>query len=271
MEQIDKQFTGSIPQFYDKYLVPLIFESFAKDLALRAASSATTDLLELAAGSGVVTRELTEILGKNSKYRVTDINQAMLDHAKMQQEQDDRITWQQADALNLPFLDNTFDTVICQFGVMFFPDKIAGYHEAKRVLKPNGRFIFSVWDRIEENEFAHIVTEVAAISFPDNPPNFLARTPHGYHNTKLIKEELSVAGFSKINITTINEVSIGDSASHPAVAYCQGTPLRAEIEARDASLLDHITTQATKAIQSKFGVNGPVEGKIRGHVIEASY
>ena len=135
MENNDKQFTGSIPQFYDTYMVPLIFEEFANDLALRAASAPVEHILEIAAGSGVVTRELAPMLSPNSRYSVTDFNQDMLDHAKSKQTKDERISWQQADAMDLPFSANSFDTLICQFGIMFFPDKTQSYKEAKRVFK----------------------------------------------------------------------------------------------------------------------------------------
>lgn len=268
MSENDKVFTGSIPEFYDAYLVPLIFEKYAEDMAARTAAHAPDSILEIAAGSGVVTRSLAPRLAAGARYTVTDLNQPMLDHAASRQGEDDRIYWQQADALNLPFGDASFDAVICQFGVMFFPDRGAGYREAHRVLAPQGRFIFNVWDHIKANEFAHIVTETAATIFPDDPPQFLARTPHGYHHVDQISEELKAAGFSDISVATLEEDSIGTSPRHPAVAYCQGTPLRNEIEARDATLLEHVTQQATEAIAAKFG-DGEVVGKIKGHVITA--
>lgn len=269
MSEIDKKFVGSIPEFYDTYLVPLIFEKYAEDIAARVADLAPSKVLEIAAGSGVVTRNLASRLRADAVYTVTDLNEAMLDHAALKQGKDPRITWQQADALMLPFDDGLYDAVICQFGVMFFPDRIAGYKEAKRVLKKDGCFIFNVWDHIEANDFARIVTEAAATVFPEDPPRFLARTPHGYHDVDQISKDLKAAGFNDISVSTLEEDSVGNSPKHPAVAYCQGTPLRNEIEARDPSMLDHVTEQAAKAIASKFGV-GPVRGKVKGHVITAS-
>ena len=268
MTESDKVFAGSIPEIYDTYLVPLIFEGFAEDLAGRAAALAPKTVLETAAGSGVVTRALAAKLASDARYVVTDLNRPMLDRAASQQEPDNRIAWRQADALNLPFDDASFDAVCCQFGVMFFPDRVAGYAEARRVLKPGGSFLFNVWDRIETNEFADAVTDAAGEVFPDDPPQFLARTPHGYHDLALIREELGNAGFSRISITTLEEASRAPSPRHPAVAYCQGTPLRNEIEARKASLLDVVTDRATEAIAERYG-DGPVSGKIRGHVIVA--
>ena len=192
----------------------------------------------------------------------------MLDHAASKQGSDDRITWRQADALDLPFDGDSFDAVVCQFGVMFFPDRVAGYAEAWRVLKPGGSFLFNVWDHNDANEFAHVVTEAAASAFPDDPPRFLARTPHGYHDVELIRDELGKAGFSQISIATLEKTSSAPSPRHPAVAYCEGTPLRNEIETRDAGLLDHVTDRATEAIAARFG-SGPVAGKIRGHIVAA--
>ena len=192
----------------------------------------------------------------------------MLDHAAAQQPRDRRLTWQQADALALPFEDRTFDVVACQFGAMFFPDKVQGYREARRVLKPGGRFFFNVWDRIEDNEFADVVTQALAAVFPDDPPRFMARTPHGYHDVERIRAELKAAGFADVSVDTVSERSKAPSPRDPAVAYCQGTPLRNEIEARDASRLDEATQKAAEALERRFG-NGPVDGRIQAHVISA--
>jgi ubiquinone/menaquinone biosynthesis C-methylase UbiE len=265
---VDKSFAGSIPELYDDYLVPLIFETFASDLATRVASLSPDAVLETAAGSGVVTRAVAPHLGDAARYVVTDLNQPMLDVAAERQGQDERITWQQANALELPFDDGSFDAVLCQFGVMFFPDRVAGYREARRVLKDRGRFLFNVWDRIEENEFADVVTRAAAEIFPDNPPRFLARTPHGYNDIGSIRQEMKAAGFSDMSIETIAATSVAPSPRHPAVAYCQGTPLRNEIEERDASLLQVVTDKATKAIAERYGT-GSVCAKIQGHVVTA--
>lgn len=268
MTDNDKVFAGSIPEFYDSYLVPLIFESFAEDIAGRVEKLSPDSILEIAAGSGVVTRALAPKLKSGATYIVSDLNQPMLDHAASKQTPDDRITWQQADALDLPFDIEQFDAVLCQFGVMFFPDRIAGFREARRVLKATGHLVFNVWDEISNNEFADCVANAAAEVFPDDPPQFLARTPHGYFDRDLIKSELDQAGFSNVKIETLECDSIADAPDIPAIAYCQGTPLRNEIEARDPVLLTHVTELATKAIATQFGP-GPVRGKIKGHVITA--
>jgi len=268
MNDTDKLFIGSIPEVYDTYLVPLIFEAYADDLADRVALLAPRTVLEIAAGSGVVARALAPRLASDARYTVSDLNQPMLNYAAARQGPDDRIAWHQADAMALPFDDAAFDAVVCQFGVMFIPDRVAAYGEARRVLKPGGSFLFNVWDRLETNEFAHAVTETMAAVFPDDPPNFLARTPHGYHDVALIREELAAAGFAEISTTTLELISRAPSPRHPAIAYCQGTPLRSEIEARATDRLDDVTDRATDAIAARFGA-GPVSARMRGHVVTA--
>jgi ubiquinone/menaquinone biosynthesis C-methylase UbiE len=269
MAENDKVFAGAIPKFYDTLMVPMIFEAYAADMAALVAGFAPGAVLETAAGSGVVTRALAPRLAADARYVVTDLNQPMLDYAATRQRADGRIEWRQADALDLPFEDASFDVVCCQFGAMFFPDRVAGYAEARRVLRPGGHFVFNVWDRIEENAFADDVTHAVAAVFPHDPPRFLVRTPHGYHDVARIREDLHRAGFANVGIETREHVSRAPSARDAAIAYCQGTPLRNEIEARDASLLQFATDRATEAIASHHG-DGPVAGKIQAHVIVAA-
>ena len=255
MLETDKIFAGSIPENYDRYMVPLIFEPFAADFAQRAASLSPSTVLEVAAGTGVVSRALAPKLSSSASYTVTDLNQPMLDYAASRQPPDSRIKWRQADALGLPFENAVFDLVCCQFGAMFFSDR-------------SSAFLFSVWDRIEENVFADDVTNALARIFPNDPPRFLARTPHGYHDTALIRSELKSAGFSRVVIETRAEQSRAASPRLPAVAYCQGTVLRNEIEARDSGNLEAATDYAASAIADRHG-SGEVAAKIQAHVIVA--
>jgi ubiquinone/menaquinone biosynthesis C-methylase UbiE len=268
MLEADRVFAGSIPENYDRYMVPLIFEPYAADIARRAAAIAPRAVLETAAGSGVVTRALAPVLPADASYVVTDLNQPMLDYAASRQPADARISWRQADALALPFADASFDLVCCQFGAMFFPDRTAGYREARRVLRPGGCFLFNVWDRIEENVFADEVTRALAEMFPGDPPRFLARTPHGYHDTALIRRELDDAGFANVTIETKAELSRAPSPRIPAVAYCQGTLLRNEIEIRNPGGLPAATDRAAAAIAARHG-NGAVTAQIQAHIIAA--
>jgi ubiquinone/menaquinone biosynthesis C-methylase UbiE len=268
VSEIDRVFAGSIPEIYDRYLVPLIFEGFAQDISQRIAALSPGAVLETAAGSGVVTRAVAPRLSRNAHYVVTDLNQPMLDHAAARQAADDRISWRKADAQELPFEDASFDLVCCQFGVMFFPDRQSGYREAKRVLRPGGCFLFNVWDRIEENVFSDDVTNALAEVFPDDPPRFLARTPHGYHDKAVILSDLDKAGFSHVVIETKAKLSRAPSPHHAAIAYCQGTPLRNEIEAKGAEKLEAATEHAASVIASRHG-SGEVVAKIQAHVITA--
>ena len=160
-------------------------------------------MLETAAGTGVLTRALSEQLPACAIVS-TDLNQPMLDRARARQSDDGRIEWRQADALALPFDDESFDAVACQFGVMFFPDKVRGFKEARRVLRPGGHFVFNVWDRLSENEFADTVAEALVALFPQDPPDFIARIPHGYHDVARIEEDLRAAGFSDISVEAVD-------------------------------------------------------------------
>jgi ubiquinone/menaquinone biosynthesis C-methylase UbiE len=267
--ELDKVFPGSIPEVYDSYLAPLIFVGFAEDMAQRVAARAPTSILETAAGTGVVTRALAPKLARNARYVVTDLNQPMLDHAAERQGVDGRITWRQADALALPFDDTSFDVVCCQFGVMFFPDRVAGYREAKRVLKPQGRFVFNVWDRIEQNVLANEVTNALAGIFPSDSQRFISRPAYSYHDTSLILDELEKAGFSNVTIETRSERTSAPSPYHAAIAYCQGTPLRNEIEARGADKLQAATEHVSASIARRHG-NGEVKAEIQGLVVTAA-
>jgi ubiquinone/menaquinone biosynthesis C-methylase UbiE len=268
MSDIDRVFAGSIPEIYDRYLVPLIFQSYADDMARRVGAGAPTQILEIAAGSGVVTRAMVPLLRRDATYIATDLNQPMLDYAKRRLAGNDRISWRQADALALPFADASFEVVCCQFGAMFFPDRRRAYHEAKRVLGPDGLFVFNVWDRIEENVFSRDVTDALGELFLANPPRFLARTPHGYHDTTLIERELKAVGFSEVRIETRAAQSRAPSPRHVAIAYCQGTPLRNEIETRGTNALEAATGHVADAIAKRHG-SGEVSAKIQAHVITA--
>jgi SAM-dependent methyltransferase len=264
--ETNKIFTGSIPKLYEKYLVPLIFEPYAADLVSRLPLASLKRVLEIAAGTGVVTRALAAALPESVSIVATDLNQSMLDMAS-EVGTKRPVEWRLADAMDLPFADGTFDAVICQFGVMFFPDKAKAFSEVHRVLRPGGVFVFNVWDRIEENEFVNTVTTALASLFPENPPRFHARVPHGYAARATIERDLATGGFTALpKITTMPARSRARSPRIPAMAYCQGTPLRNEIEALDPSRLGDATEVAMKALVQRFGA-GPIEGKIQAHII----
>ncbi len=268
MQSADVGFTGSIPALYDRYLGPALFEPYAIDLAGRLADLAIGDLLEVAAGTGRATRALARTLSQAVTITATDLNQAMVDFA-VTQPGTERVSWRQADALALPFADGCFDAVVCQFGVMFFPDKIGGYREALRVLKPGGRFVFNVWDRIEANDFAQATIDSVRAVFPADPPTFLARTPHGYHRTDAITDELHAAGFTSVTLDTVAHTSRLSSPRDLAIGFCQGSPLRNEIEARRPGAIAAVTDAATAGVAARPR-GGPIAGRMQAHVIVAS-
>jgi SAM-dependent methyltransferase len=199
------------------------------------------------------------------KITATDLNQPMLNYAATRGTQRP-VSWQQADVMDLPFDDDSFDAVVCQFGAMFFPDRPRAFAEICRVLRSGGTLVFNVWDRIEANEFAQTVTEAVATLFPD-PQGFLARVPYGYHDGEVIGADLSAGGFvSPSRFDTVEARSRADSCRVPAIGFCQGTPLRHDIEAHDPARLEEATSVVAAAIAGRFGPTD-VDGKIRAYVI----
>ena len=262
----DAVFSGAVADLYDEHMVPLIFTPYAKDVARRAAALAPRRVLETAAGTGAVTRELARALPEGTEIVATDLNPAMIERARSVGTARP-VRWQQADAMKLPFDDASFDLVVCQFGAMFFPDRAEGYREARRVLRPGGTFLFNVWDRIEENDFPYVVLQTLAVCFPADPPRFIERTPHGYFQREAIVADLANAGFTQpAQIDTVAERSRASSAQIPAIAFCQGTPMRAEIESRQPPTLAEVTAACAAALTERFGT-GAIDGKIQAHVV----
>ncbi len=266
--QSDSFFTDAVAEFYETILVPLIFEPYADDLANRAKALEPISVLEVACGTGVVTRSLAIALPATCEITATDLNPAMIDYGKSVGTARP-VTWRQADMLALPFDDDLFDVVVCQFGVMFLPDRVDAYREIRRVLRPGGAFLFNIWSDIEHSEFAAVVTEAVSALYPENPPVFLARTPHGHGCPDEIEAETKAAGFKTCHMTQRDDISAAANPEIPAVAYCHGTPLRNEIEARDPGGLEKATKAATEALRARFG-NGPIEGRISAIVVSAS-
>lgn len=246
----DRSFTGSIAEIYDALMVPMIFEEPARLLAESVAAFDAVDVLETAAGTGALTRELVR-LGKRHHIVATDLNEPMV-IAGADRLVSERVRWQVADAQELPFPEHSFDVVVCQFGAMFLPDKVHGYGEALRVLRPGGRFAFNVWDRIENNAVALAVTEALCAAASGPSLEFLRRTPHGYSDLDRISAELAAAGFEQISGEYVDGAS-RTTAEIGALAYCQGTPLRGEIERHPALDLESATKIATAELRRRFG------------------
>lgn len=261
----DAAFVGSIPDLYERYLGPMLFEPYARDMARRFAGFEGA-LLETAAGTGRVTRALAQAAPR-AQITATDLNQPMLDTAAALTGAPN-VAWRQADAQALPFDDASFEAVACQFGVMFFPDKAAGFSEARRVLKPGGRLVFNVWDDLAANDISRVVGEAVAGMFPKDPPAFLERTPFGYHDRAAIEAALQAAGFQGVTIEAVTLGLSSPSARDAATGLCAGTPLRGEIEARDPEGLDGAIEAATAALTEAFG-GGHVVGNGRALVVSA--
>jgi SAM-dependent methyltransferase len=263
----DTMFTGAVPQIYGELLVPMIFAPYARDLATRVHGREISTLLEIAAGTGAVTRELADRLPASVSIVATDLSQPMLDQAA-RTGTTRPVKWQQADAMQLPFADASFDAVVCQFGVMFFPDRAHAYAQVRRVLRPGGAFIFNTWDRIEANDFPDAVQSALIDLYPDDPPRFMTRIPHGYFDPAIIRDDLARARF--LATPTITPVRTRCSAPSPhtvAAAFCQGTPMRPELESRGPDELARATAAAADAIARRFGA-GAIEGGISALVVE---
>lgn len=254
------QFVGSIPDVYDRLLVPMIFQEAAERLASLVAEAAPSDILETAAGTGVLTRALMQSC-PDAAITATDLSTPMLEVADARGPRSEHVRRRQADALDLPFEQASFDVVVCQFGVMFFRDRVRGYLEARRVLRPEGFFIFNVWDRIENNEVPYVIESALNQAVPAKPMTFMRRLPHGYFSPAQLRADLTEAGLTTVRITEVD--AVGRSTPHEAaVAFCQGTPLRLEIENHDTVDVARATEIAEQALAHHFGT-GPFAAPIR--------
>jgi SAM-dependent methyltransferase len=258
MREADRAFTGSIPELYDRYLGPMLFEPYAVAVASRFRGFQGA-LLETASGTGRFTRALAEAADPRATIIATDLNEPMLVRAA-EMVRAPNIAWRQADAQSLAFDDGSFDAVVCQFGVMFFPDKAAGFVEARRVLRAGGPFVFSVWDSLHLNDMSRVAHETVASLFPHDPPTFLARVPFGYHDEGHIRDALAVAGFGEIAIERVALETPAGSALDAATGLCRGSPLSGEIEARYPEGLQSVVEAVARALVLEFG-----EGEIVGH------
>ena len=263
----DISFVGSIPQLYDQNVGPTLMVPYAKDVANRLSYLQTGRLLETAAGTGIVTAALAGAL-PGVEIVATDLNQPMLDHAASKPELG-RVRFQQADALELPFNEQTFDAIVCQFGVMFFPDRRAAFREAHRVLKPGGRFVFNVWGSVDENPIVEATLSGLSRRYPSHESWFLERTPCGYRDPAIIQADLAAGGFIDCRIETVVLQGVAASPTAVATGFCQGSPMRAEIEALDPAGLQEATQAAAEAIAERFG-DAEFETTLCALVIETS-
>ncbi len=251
----DRGFTHSTPALYDHYMGPLLFEPYAKFVAERCALLQPAHVLEVAAGTGIVTRAVNRVAPR-AQIVATDINPAMLEFAA-QQMSSDRVRFQPADAQDLPFAEGRFDVVLCQFGVMFFPDKVRANQEARRVLRPNGHYLLVSFNHLEFNPLPKAAGEAVAALFPDDPPNYMDRGPFSYSDPDRIEQDLLVAGFPHVQIETI-ELSSRVNARDAAQGLVFGSPLRSVIEQRDQSALERAADAVEQALAQWHGKDAPI-------------
>ncbi|OWV73571.1 ubiquinone biosynthesis methyltransferase UbiE [Rhizobium sp. R339] len=245
-------FGEGVADLYESLLVPILFEPYALELATIAERLKPTSVLEVAAGTGALTRALRARLDPAAEIVATDLSQAMIDVGAPTLTMS-RTHWMHADAQDLPFAPQMFDLVVCQFGVMFFPDKPKAYGEAARVLRSGGHFLFATWDSIAANDFGRCVDECLANLFPSDPPDFLRRLPYSYFEPRSIKAQVSSAGFDAVSCDRVELTSIA-AAHDVAAAFCLGSPLRAEIEGRAPGRIGEIVDTVAAQVESRYGV-----------------
>jgi ubiquinone/menaquinone biosynthesis C-methylase UbiE len=267
MVDIDVRFSGSVPANYERYLVPLLFRPYAEQLAERARAFGPKRILETAAGTGVVTAALARAL-PGAEIVATDLNQAMLDVAATRVDSPN-VSFRQADALDLPFEDGSFDLIVCQFGVMFYPDKVQGNREARRVLRDGGRYLIAIWDRIERQGLSNLAFESTTELFPDNPPMFMKRGPFSYYDREQIERDLRAAGFNDIHIDRVEEMSRSPSAEDAARGLVYGSPMGVELEEYGPGALDSVFALLSQSARRYEGPNG-FEAPMAAHIVTAT-
>jgi ubiquinone/menaquinone biosynthesis C-methylase UbiE len=267
MKDQELRFAGSVPGRYEELMVPLIFSPYARELARRALELQPRRILETAAGTGAVTRALHEAL-PDAAIVATDLNQPMLDVAA-ERVRSDRVHFVQTDAQDLPFADGSFDLAVCQFGAMFFPDRVRGHAEARRVLKDGGHYLLAIWADIERNELTNVAQQALIDYFPDDPPLFMREGPFGYSDPLKIEEDLHEAGFATVEIETVEMRSRSASAHDAAAALCYGTPMGTEVDEREPGCLDRVFEKLEQALRPFEGPNG-VDALMAAHIVTAA-
>jgi len=267
MKDMEMRFTGSVPASYERLMVPLVFQPYANELARRAQALQPRHILETAAGTGAVTRAIHQAL-PDAQIVATDLNQPMLDVAQ-DELKSDMVHFQQADAQQLPFEDGTFDLVVCQFGAMFFPDRVRGHSEARRVLRDGGHYLLAIWDDISRNALSDVTQRVLIDLFPEDPPLFLCDGPFGYSDPTRIERDLRDAGFQAVEIETVQMSSRSASAYDAASALCYGTPMSVELEDREPGSLDRAFEEVERSLRRFEGADG-LDGPMSAHIVTAT-
>lgn len=256
MATTDSAFAGSVPRQYDRLLGPLLFEPYAREVARRVQDLSPNVVLETAAGTGIVTQALAEALPQ-AEIVATDLNPDMLAVARDRLGSAANVRLDPADAQDLPFGDGTFDLVVSQFGVMFYPDKAKGNSEARRVLRDGGTYMAIIWDSLDRNPVSRAIDLAMREAFPDNPPRFLERAPFGYSDRAQIERDMRAGGFTEVEIEAV-ELTSRVSARDAALGMCAGSPMTAEIAERGEGALDRAVQATERALQQFDGKNMPM-------------
>jgi ubiquinone/menaquinone biosynthesis C-methylase UbiE len=266
MAETNISFSGSIPQLYDRYLGPVLFEPYAADLARRVASYGVGPVLEMACGTGIVTQQLRAHLAPEVAIVATDLSQPMLDYAQNKLTSLKNVNWRQADIAALPFPDASFATVVCQFGLMFVPDKQAAFREVRRVLKKDGLFAFNVWDSMNENRYAHLTHETLAKLFPTDPPQFFT-IPFSLHDRETLRQFLTTHDFSDVQIETVTLEARSESARAFATGFVQGSPLSTALQERGVAFEPVVETLAEAF--AHLGGTAPFRSSMQAVIVTA--
>jgi SAM-dependent methyltransferase len=261
-------FVGSIPPNYDRYLGPMLFHPYADDLAARLVVARNMRVLETACGTGILTERLVRRLAGQGTLVATDLNEPMIAYARKRGLGEAGLEWRQADATKLPFEDGSFDAVVCQFGLMFYPDKMVGLREAFRVLKPGGRYLFNVWDALEHNIVPKITHETLASFFPSNPPPFYL-VPFSLHDTASIYAWLDGVGFRSVEWQSVPKVGVSPTAADAAIGLIEGNPVYGAIMERRPEALDEIKTAVARNLAAQLG-GPPLRCPLRAFVFSAT-
>jgi len=267
MKDQELRFSGSVPASYDRLMVPLIFQPYAEELARRAAGLRPARILETAAGTGAVTQALHTAL-PGAEIVATDLNQPMLDIAAGRLNADN-VSYVAADAQELPFDDGSFDLVVCQFGAMFYPDRVRAHSEARRVLRDGGHYLLAIWDRIERNVLTDLSQQTLIELFPEDPPLFMREGPFSYADPSQIERDLHAAGFTTVEIETVEKRSRAPSAHDAAAALCHGTPMGVEIQDREPGSLERVFEAVQRKFQS-FECDGAIDAPMSAHIVTAT-
>ncbi|MBI4168451.1 MAG: methyltransferase domain-containing protein [Acidobacteria bacterium] len=267
MTDTHAMFTGSIPENYDRYLGPALFEPYACDLARRLSVQEGMRVLEVACGTGIVTRHLRDRLPAGARFVATDLNHPMIDYARRKLAGKRGVEWQPADACVLPFPDGSFDALVCQFGLMFVPDKKAALKETRRVLVGGGTFLFNVWDSLERNTFGKVAHETIASFFPKDPPTFY-QVPFGLHQTDVLKDLLALAGFEDVRIEPVSLLGQSPSARDLARGLVEGNPVGNAIRERGGVEITEVVEAVARVVAREFG-DRPVRMPLHAFVVTA--